>query len=179
VPGLHLGLLKASADDSGQQGPSLSVSNNYGMLLGPETGCPYLLYFLYSFQMSSSSEELGSSLQIKALLYISKEIAENASHPHNNRYHCLHCITSAQVFCQGPKRALLLLRWHSCLEKLWVPYLWRYSRPGWMGSWAAELVGGCPAHSRGLGLDDFRVPFQPKPFCDSMIPLIWTPSCKA
>ena len=23
--------------------------------------------------------------------------------------------------------------WHSCPEKLWMPHLWRCSRPGWMG----------------------------------------------
>jgi len=27
--------------------------------------------------------------------------------------------------------------WHSCPEKLWVPHLWRHSRPGWTGPWAA------------------------------------------
>ena len=42
--------------------------------------------------------------------------------------------------------------WHSCLEKLWVPHPWSHSRPGWMGPWAAELLGGT-ARGRGLGLD--------------------------
>ena len=27
-----------------------------------------------------------------------------------------------------------------------VPHPWRRSRPGWMGPWAAELLGGSPAH---------------------------------
>jgi len=26
-----------------------------------------------------------------------------------------------------------------------VPHPWRCSRPGWMGPWAAELLGGSPA----------------------------------
>jgi len=44
-------------------------------------------------------------------------------------------------------------RWHSCPEKLWVPHPWRRSRPGWMGPWAAELVGSSSVHGRGLELD--------------------------
>lgn len=38
--------------------------------------------------------------------------------------------------------------------------------------WGCEqpgLVGGVPACSRGLELDDLRSPFQPEPFYDSMI----------
>ena len=31
---------------------------------------------------------------------------------------------------------------------------WRRSRPGWMGPWAAELLGGSPAQGRGMELDD-------------------------
>jgi len=27
--------------------------------------------------------------------------------------------------------------WHSCPDKLWVPHLWRHSRPGWERPWAA------------------------------------------
>jgi len=26
-------------------------------------------------------------------------------------------------------------------RELWVPHPWRYSRTGWIGPWAAELVG--------------------------------------
>jgi len=29
-----------------------------------------------------------------------------------------------------------------------VPHPWRCSRPGWIGPWAAELLGGSPAQSR-------------------------------
>jgi len=29
------------------------------------------------------------------------------------------------------------LRDASCTETLWMPHLWRYSRPGWMEPWAA------------------------------------------
>ena len=32
-----------------------------------------------------------------------------------------------------------------------VPHPWRHSRPGWMGPWAAELVGGSPAYGTGWG----------------------------
>jgi len=28
--------------------------------------------------------------------------------------------------------------WHSCPEKLWVPYPWKYLRPGCMRPWAAS-----------------------------------------
>ena len=38
---------------------------------------------------------------------------------------------------------------------------WGFEQPG--------LAGGVPAYSRGLELDDLKGPFQPKPFCDSMI----------
>ena len=37
------------------------------------------------------------------------------------------------------------------------------------GSGQPGLVVGDPAHSRGLELDDHRGPFQPRPFCSSMI----------
>jgi len=36
-------------------------------------------------------------------------------------------------------------------EKLWCP-IPGSSRPGWMGPWAADLVGGRPVHGRVLGL---------------------------
>jgi len=35
-----------------------------------------------------------------------------------------------------------------------VPHLWRRSRPGWMGPWAAELVGGQPCPRQGLDVGD-------------------------
>jgi len=38
------------------------------------------------------------------------------------------------------------------------------------GSGQPGLVVGGPAHSRGLELDDHCGPFQPRPFCGSMIP---------
>ena len=37
--------------------------------------------------------------------------------------------------------------WHSCPEKLRMPHPCRHSSPGWMGPWAADLVGGSPAHN--------------------------------
>jgi len=37
------------------------------------------------------------------------------------------------------------------------------------GSGQPGLVVGNPAHSRGLELDDHCGPFQPRPFCDSVI----------
>ena len=37
---------------------------------------------------------------------------------------------------------------------------WAFEQPG--------LVGGVPAYSRGLELDDLKGPFQPKPFYDSL-----------
>ena len=37
------------------------------------------------------------------------------------------------------------------------------------GSGQPGLVVGDPAHSRGLKLDDHCGPFQPRPFCDSVI----------
>ena len=42
-----------------------------------------------------------------------------------------------------------------------VPHPWRHSRPGWMGPWAAELVGGSPAHGTGRGWVGFGVPSNP------------------
>ena len=35
--------------------------------------------------------------------------------------------------------------------------------------WQPGLLVGDPARSRGLKLDDHCGPFQPRPFCDSMI----------
>jgi len=42
---------------------------------------------------------------------------------------------------------------------------WDCEQPG--------LVGGVPAYSRGLKLDDIKGPFQSKPFYDSMKPGLW------
>ena len=41
--------------------------------------------------------------------------------------------------------------WNSCPERLWMSHPWRCSRPGLMGSWAADLVGGNPAPIREAG----------------------------
>ena len=41
---------------------------------------------------------------------------------------------------------------------------WGFEQPG--------LVGGVPAYSRGLELDDLKGPFQLKPSYDSMIRLV-------
>jgi len=37
------------------------------------------------------------------------------------------------------------------------PHPWRRSRPGWMGPWAAELLGGSPAHGTGWDWMGFEV----------------------
>lgn len=74
--------------DKRRQYPSLSVNTSSGLLLDkmPRNQGPLpVLFHLFFFQRSSSSEELGSSLQMNALLYISKGIAENVSLPHSNR----------------------------------------------------------------------------------------------
>ena len=42
-----------------------------------------------------------------------------------------------------------------------VSHSWRHSRPGWLGPWAAELVGGSPAHSTGWGWVGFEFPSIP------------------
>ena len=42
-----------------------------------------------------------------------------------------------------------------------VPHPWRHSRPGWMGPWAAELLGGSPAHGREWGWVGFEGPSSP------------------
>lgn len=38
-------------------------------------------------------------------------------------------------------------------EKLWMPYPWRCSRPGWKGPWAAWFSGRCPCSWQRLELD--------------------------
>ena len=53
---------------------------------------------------------------------------------------------------------------------------WRCSRPGWMGPWATwSSKWGCwwPCPAGGLEIRDPRGPFQPRPFCDSVISVIY------
>ena len=50
-----------------------------------------------------------------------------------------------------------------CPRRLWMPHPWRRWKPGWMWLWATLHIAG------GLKLDDNCVPFQPRPFYDSMI----------
>ena len=52
-------------------------------------------------------------------------------------------------------------------ERLWSLLLWRYSRPAWM--WSCAACSRWPCFGRGVGLDDPQSPFQPLPFCDSVI----------
>ena len=47
------------------------------------------------------------------------------------------------------------------LREAVVPDPWRCSRPGWMGPWAAELVGSSSAHGRGWGWVGFEVLYKP------------------
>ena len=49
-----------------------------------------------------------------------------------------------------------------------MPHLWRHSRPGCMGSWAAWSSDWQPAHGRGLEQDDHQGLLQPELFYDSM-----------
>jgi len=52
-------------------------------------------------------------------------------------------------------------RWHSCPEKLWCPTPGgTQGQVGW-GPGQPELVGGSPAHGRGLGWLGFEVPSNP------------------
>ena len=54
---------------------------------------------------------------------------------------------------------------HSVCDLLWKDYLAKQGT----SELRLDLVVGDPAHSRGLKLDDHCGPFQPRPFCDSMI----------
>jgi len=54
-----------------------------------------------------------------------------------------------------------------CPEGLWSLLLWRYSRPVWTRSCAA--CSGWRCFGRGLDWVTHRGPFQPRPFCDSVI----------
>ena len=47
------------------------------------------------------------------------------------------------------------------LKEAVVPHPWRCSWLGWMGPWAAELVGGSPAHGTGWGWVGFESPSNP------------------
>ena len=53
---------------------------------------------------------------------------------------------------EGESLKRALRHWHRLHREAVVPHPWRCSRLGWIGPWAAELVGGSPAHSRELGL---------------------------
>ena len=48
-----------------------------------------------------------------------------------------------------------------CPEKLWCPIPGGTQGQGWMGPWAAELMGGSPAHGRGWDSMIFKVPSNP------------------
>ena len=58
-----------------------------------------------------------------------------------------------------------------CPEMLWLPHIWRCSRPGWMGPGHPGLVPdlevGGPPVAGGVELDPWG-PFQPKPFYNSV-----------
>ena len=47
-----------------------------------------------------------------------------------------------------------------CPGKLWMPHLWRHSRPGWIEPWAADLVGGTSPWQGGCNWMVFKVPFN-------------------
>jgi len=73
-------------------------------------------------------------------------------------------------------KSSLLERWWDagtgCPERLWMPRPWRCSRPGWMGPWATwsrKWGGWWPCLAGGLEIHDPWGPFQPRPFCDSVI----------
>jgi len=59
-----------------------------------------------------------------------------------------------------------------CPERLWMPRPWRCSRPGWMrpwATWSSKWGGWWPCLAGGLEIHDPWGPFQPRPFCDSVI----------
>ena len=58
--------------------------------------------------------------------------------------------------------------WTGCPVRLWMPPPWRWGQAGW-GFEQPGLEGGVPAYSRELELRDLNIPFQTKPFYDSMI----------
>lgn len=66
----------------------------------------------------------------------------------------------------------LLWRWWSTRtgssQKMWVPYPWKYWRPGWKERWATWSSTKCPCPHQGE-LHNFSGPFQSKPFYDSMV----------
>jgi len=59
--------------------------------------------------------------------------------------------------------------WHSCPEKLWCPIPGGTQGQVGCGPGQPDPVGGSPAHNRGLALGGLEGPFQPKPFCNSVI----------
>ena len=79
-------------------------------------------------------------------------------------------ITGSSVWTWG--RTSSLWGWRStgtgCPGKLWNLLLWRYSRPTWTRSSVRPAVGD-PASARGLDKMTHWGPFQPQPFCDSVI----------
>lgn len=71
---------------------------------------------------------------------------------------CCHCLG---------RSSLLRLWWGTgagCLQKLWVPHHWKYSRPGWQDPEQPVLVSGMPACGRKVGTRQGL--FQTKSFCD-------------
>jgi len=71
------------------------------------------------------------------------------------------------------RRKSLFREWWStgkcCPERLCMCHLWRCSRPGWMGQWAAVLLGGSSVQGRGeLELLDPQVYFQYNPYICSI-----------
>jgi len=75
------------------------------------------------------------------------------------------------------ERNSLLRKWWGtgCPKRLWVPHLWRRSRPSWMGSWAAWADGWQPCPQQGVGAG-WSLPTQTiLGFCDSVISREETP----
>jgi len=58
---------------------------------------------------------------------------------------------------------------HRLPRELCVPHPWRCSRPGCMGPWATELLGGILAPGGGVGIRYLSGPFQHKPLYGSII----------
>jgi len=57
-----------------------------------------------------------------------------------------------------------------CPGRLWSLLLWRYSDPPGQGP--VQPAVGDPASAEGLDQMTHRGPFQPLPFCDSVIPFL-------
>ena len=79
------------------------------------------------------------------------------------------CVSSPSDFIKDQHR-VVMPKGTGCPRRLWMPHPWKHSRPGWMWLWAAWSGGWWPcAQQGGLKPDDYCGPFQPRPFCDSMI----------